>query len=135
MHIGIKGVVQSGGAKVANATIKMINTTSGLPIKHDVLSGGSQILSCKLKWFIGYVHSVFYWWYYWSHLNSWEYVLIFVYSILLLEHSLYHWLPVKICGALNKIHYCRWSLHVLKCIELGSKSYCMVFERPKKAVR
>ncbi|XP_048761309.1 carboxypeptidase E-like isoform X2 [Ostrea edulis] len=39
VHIGIKGVVQSGGAKVANATIKMINTTSGLPIKHDVLSG------------------------------------------------------------------------------------------------
>lgn len=38
-HIGIKGVVESSGKKIPKATIKVINMTSGSPIKHDVLSG------------------------------------------------------------------------------------------------
>ena len=39
MHIGIKGLIQSGGKRVGNATIKVMNMPSGSPIKHDVLSG------------------------------------------------------------------------------------------------
>lgn len=58
MHIGIKGLIQSGGKRVGNATIKVINMPSGSPIKHDVLSGkdyysklpfieGVHVLLCK----------------------------------------------------------------------------------------
>lgn len=39
VHIGIKGLIQSGGKRVGNATIKVMNMPSGSPIKHDVLSG------------------------------------------------------------------------------------------------